>query len=321
MKFFKKAATPENEDWYEYDDIPQTLRQQIYYLMERTFGDIGDGELNHYWLDRDPYYKMRWNHLERSLLEYYGIPTLADGFDSLERVKNFLLSSGVHDFLKVVVAFVGMVREITYHPGCVISSDSHYLQKVQFEYAYNGVHKIFTIHRIGYKIIENAEAEWGFQAVRIDSEYLHEETVKKAVTLLHTMSFPGPLKEFEKALEYNTKGDYENAILWANRAFESTIKAILGELSIPFDANKDRASVLIDKLTDAILLPSLADLLPIMRENLKGLPKLRNKLGGHGWGITPRGGQQNYAQFALHLSGSFIVFIIEMYKESSGKLP
>lgn len=47
----------------------------------------------------------------------------------------------------------------------------------------------------------------------------------------------------------------------------------------------------------------------------QGLPKLRNNESAHGQGIDPKEVNQSYAELALNLAGSFIVFLINRYKE------
>jgi hypothetical protein len=47
----------------------------------------------------------------------------------------------------------------------------------------------------------------------------------------------------------------------------------------------------------------------------QGLPKLRNNESAHGQGIDSKEVNQSYAELALNLAGSFIVFLINRYQE------
>jgi len=285
---------------------------KMYYLMERILGKWND---SYEWVrgrDRTP--NEKWDKLESALLEHLGLEYLADEFDSMERVKNYLLHSPESNFLTVVEIFVATVSSIANNasPTERLQQDPS-LVVAGVIYEING---IFRGNQVEYEIMVNANSKWGFQAVRVGSPYLNEEVVKKAAILLNATNFPGPLEEFSRALDFNTKGDYENAVFWAGRAFESTIKAILEGLKLPFDENNDKMKDLIDKLFKANLLsPSLKDLSSNIRQLLVGLLTVRNKKGGHGWGLIPREAQRSYAQLAVHLCGTYIVFLMERYEE------
>lgn len=66
----------------------------------------------------------------------------------------------------------------------------------------------------------------GGQIVRVDSQLLHSEVVKPALVLLADHRFEGAQDEFLSAHAHYRAGEYEDAIVDANRAFESTMKTI-----------------------------------------------------------------------------------------------
>lgn len=58
------------------------------------------------------------------------------------------------------------------------------------------------------------------------------------MTLLVNEEFNGPIGEFGKAIENYTDKDYENAVLEACKAFESTMKSILDKMEVTYDKGK-----------------------------------------------------------------------------------
>ena len=78
----------------------------------------------------------------------------------------------------------------------------------------------------------------------------------------------------------------------------------------------DTASKLLKQLYDnKVIFSQTESFTNNLNEVLKSLPTIRNKLGGHGQGLDPQKVHKSYAEFALHLCGSFIVFLIQRYEE------
>lgn len=175
------------------------------------------------------------------------------------------------------------------------------------------LNKWFRLSGYGYEIREG-------KFERVDSEYLKEGAIKPALRLLQKEKFEGALLEFEGAIEFQRNEKWEDAIKKANDSFESVIKEILGKRGISF-APGDTALTLIRKLKDdGILDPPMLSFANSLRSTLEsGLPTLRNVTPGSGHG---RGGyveevKQSYCNFAIHLAGSLIVFLIERYEEET----
>jgi hypothetical protein len=258
-----------------------------------------------------PATNARWDALERALLKHFGIPSLTDqpAFSAMERINHFLLSCGAGEFLTAAAVFLSLARQITPDRGRRVGVT--YLD-TSFDSISDIVHEIFQRHNFGYKIIETNDS---FSAIPVDSEYQHKEVVEESISLLRRVDFEGPLNEFTKAIRHYSQNDYENAILWANRAFESTMKTVLEKLDFYYNKD-DSAKKLIGRLFEnELVFPSLECLLTNIQEVLGGLPTIRNKMGGHGYGSLPANVQQSYAELAIHLSGTFVVFLVKRYDE------
>jgi acetylglutamate kinase len=167
----------------------------------------------------------------------------------------------------------------------------------------------FREHGVGYQFE-------GGEIVRVDSQYVHAEAVKPAISLLNTAGFEGASEEFFNAHEHYRKHQYADAIADALKAFESTMKAICDENGWVYNKGKDTAKDLIKVMLDNELVPRyMENHLAGLRNTLgAGLPTVRNKLGGHGQGKEPRKVPDYFAGYALHLAATNIVFLVEAHQ-------
>jgi hypothetical protein len=175
------------------------------------------------------------------------------------------------------------------------------------------------------KIIFQAEINHVFQeenspwilcdgyCTKIDSEFLSEQVIVQTSELLEKSGFAGPLEEFAEARNDLIAGDYKGAILNSCKAFESTLKAIENRL----DGNPN---ILIPELTSVGFYSDLPDDIKKAFGNqvLFALPFIRNKLGGHGQGSEIIEVPRSFAELAVHLSGTFMVFLIRRNSEITG---
>lgn len=168
----------------------------------------------------------------------------------------------------------------------------------------------FQQHSLGYYF----DLE-GLQIIRIDSDYLHTEAVVPALSLLRRAGFEGAETEFLRAQEHSRHGRYEEAIVDALKAFESTMKLICDDREWAYDRNRDTASRLISNLVQQGLIPdrALAEFTGLRSLLESGLPTARNRNAGHGRGSSPRQIPDFIAAFALHMAAVNIVFLVEAF--------
>lgn len=108
------------------------------------------------------------------------------------------------------------------------------------------------------------EAAIGYQlengmVVRVDSQFLHQEVVRPALQILRDPLFQGAQEEFLRAHAHYRAGEYKDAIVNANEAFESTLKSICDVEDWSYPANS-RASNLLKIIRRENLLPDYLDL-------------------------------------------------------------
>jgi hypothetical protein len=134
----------------------------------------------------------------------------------------------------------------------------------------------FKKHDIGYQYANE-------MLFKIDSQFLHAEAVKPALTLLNTKGFEGPAQEFMAAFDHFRHGRNKEASDAALKSFESTMKAICAKRKWTYPRNAT-AKPLLDILIKNGLIPASMEShftgLRVAMES--GLPTIRNTSSGHG---------------------------------------
>lgn len=303
----KRLSTQGQTEIYQYDEFPTAFRVQVVRIMQKAIGSYDRA----YDPDRSDVYSRGsvanadWTELHDTIAEEEGLFTLDNSSDNTETATlNWLLrgsSNQVLDVIELAFRWIDFV---------VRTSGPNRMDpiKLNADEAISELNARFREHGIGFEYIQG-------ELIRKDSEYLHEEAVKPALTLLGDPTFSGPQDEFLRAHEHFREGQYQDAIVDANNAFESTMKVICTERGWPFPAIAP-ASKLIATVFDNELLPSF---LVSQFENLKGvlesgLPTIRNRKGGHGGGPLPADFPEYMAAYALHLAATSIVLLVEAHK-------
>lgn len=165
----------------------------------------------------------------------------------------------------------------------------------------------FREHGIGFQYVEG-------ELVRVDSQFIHAEAVKPALSLLNQAGFDGPAEEFMRAFEHYRHGRLKESVAEALKSFESTMKAICKARNWAHASNAT-AKPLMDTLFKNGLIPSeleghFAGLRAAMES---GLPTISNRTSRHGQGPDPVALPPHIAAYALHLAASNIVLIVQAH--------
>lgn len=141
--------------------------------------------------------------------------------------------------------------------------------------------------------------------------------MKPALSLLHAPGFEGPAEEFVRAFDHHRQSHSKDAVAEALKAFESTMKAICDARKWNYPSTapaKELIKIMFDK---GLIPPTLESEFNALRSLLEsGVPTIRNKSGGHGQGSKPVTIPDHLAAYALHLTASNIVFLIESHKST-----
>jgi hypothetical protein len=153
----------------------------------------------------------------------------------------------------------------------------------------------------------------GGEMIRMDSTYIHSEIVKPTLVLLHNKKFAGANEEYLKAHEHYRHGRNKECLTECLKAFESTMKIICQGKGWAFNAN-DTAKPLVNVILTNNLIPAyMQSQISAFRSLLEsGVPTIRNKVGGHGQGATPTTADDETTRYALNLTGSNLIYLIEL---------
>lgn len=293
------AEASGKEDVFVYDEFPSTLRVQLQQLFSEALGPVAE-EVGHYAPKND----SAWDFIRKSLCREKGLHRLSGAISSKADVLNYLGSAqdvmDVLDVSELCCRYIELVlkeksdyglKEL----GVSVSADDA-LAEFNYRLKRSGV---------GYAYEDG-------QILRIDSQLIHEEVVKPALRFLNRKGFEGPREEFLQAFMHAKSGANKDAIIWANKAFESTMKVVCDIKGWDFDKGS-RASDLLKILRRNGFFPNYLDnsfdqLTAILGS---GLPQVRNNEAGHGDGGTPRETPPYVASLALHLAAAKIVFLVE----------
>ncbi len=289
---------------YQYDQFPTPFRVQVSHIWSTAIGPWA----SRYSSAEIPASNMYWSLIENLCARELGRRLLGEASDPMSRCVEFLETAKRDELLDIVeLSFrfidktVRLLDNYQRH-RCRITQDS--------DEAIEELNHRFREHGLGYQYADG-------QIVRVDSQLLHVEGVDRAITLLHDLSFDGPNREFLTAHEHYRHGRHKEAIVEANKALESTLKAICDKRSwaYPHDASAKRLLEIAFK--NGLIPPFLEAHLSALRSTLEsGLPTTRNRTAGHGQGATPVDVPAYLVSYALHLSAVSIVLLAEAHKES-----
>lgn len=299
----KRLQTGGRIDPYVYDSAPQELRVQVIHILNDTVAPYFKG--NGYNTD-DSKSNSYWNHIKNTLCREKGVFRLKnekDHHNSMEALHNYLISCEFSDILDAVDFSFYILSKLNEYPLHVLKTDFGLLRHPQD--AIDELNYRFREHGVGYQFV-------GHELVRVDNQVLHAEAVVPALTLLTQPGYEGAENEFQTAYKHYRAGEHRAAVVAANNAFESTLKAICTKRGWEYDKGAP-AGRLLKIVRDNGLYPDYLDksfdqLLAVLGS---GLPTVRNQEGGHGQGADVRETPAHVVALALHLAAAKILYLVE----------
>ncbi|WP_213876165.1 hypothetical protein [Pseudomonas sp. dw_358] len=293
----QRRARGEVPDVYQYEEIPDKLRNQIVHIWMETLGtpqQWGGGAAE------------AWPMICKILCREYGVFSLSGGArqssrkDSVGEVVNFFLQvKDVEQALDVIELTFKVIDSSTRRFDYMnVSNPSDKADEAILE-----LNTRFKEHGVGFQY-ESQEI------IRVDSQFLHSEVVKPALQLLADKAYAGAQDEFLKAHEHYRHGHGKESLNECLKAFESMMKIICAKRGWVLAGN-ETASSLIKICLEKELIPvfwqtqfnSLKSLLEA------SVPTGRNKLAGHGQGEVATTVPDYLVAYMLHMTGACLVFL------------
>ena len=316
----QKRLRGEVPDVYQYETIPRELRVQIFYIWQKVWGEVYynyDEELQGSKLAMGAY-----SSIDATLREEYGMLTLGKWDSVYEIVRDFLLETEdtekVIDVIEVSFRYIDQVVRDTFNASMdfeksppnkipILAVPNNLVSTrcgISPDEAIDQLNYRFREHGIGYQY------ESG-QIIKVDSQFVHSEVVKPALSMLSDPIYKGANEEFLKAHEHYRKRNYKDCVNNCLKAFESCLKAICQKRGWCYDHKKAAAKDLIQIVFDNGLIPSfMQSHFSGLKTTLEsGLPTVRNRQSGHGQGSTQVIVPEYIAGYALHLTASNILLL------------
>lgn len=296
----QKRLNGDVPDVYTYDDFSSKLRNQIWFIIAEALG-----------MDSIDAYNKRdelINSIYRILCKEYGVEFLyPSGYNSNEdnQIKLFFLNTkspeNVLDIIELIFKIINsVVRESTYR-----------------NYVHTAIRPDEAIEDLNTRFKENGVGYYfeGEQILRIDSTYTHSEIAIPTLNLLSNPIFKNADEEYRKAHAHYKEGRNQECLIDCLKAFESTMKIIFHQKGWEYDPKAQAKGLINICLVNNLIPEYLQTHFSSLRGVLEaGIPTVRNKEAGHGQGVERNKATDELTRYALNLTGSNILLLIELSK-------
>tara|TARA_R110002074_G_scaffold300936_1_gene472326 strand:+ start:1827 stop:2768 length:942 start_codon:yes stop_codon:yes gene_type:complete len=302
----QKKIRGEVPDVYSYETIPDLLRVQIVHIIKDTIGNDRRGE----------HARNVYDYIHKTLCKEFGVFTLKQNAQSDEALLYFFLQCTEYEKCLDII-------ELSFRVIVSIISRDYYSYKQRTtssqtpDDAISELNTRFKESGIGYQFESN-------ELIKVDSQFIHSETVKPALQLLGShKTYRGANDEFLTAHEHYRHKRYKECLNECLKSFESLMKAIHDKHSWVYDKNDTAKKLINSCLTNKLVPEYLQNQFSSIRILLEsGIPTVRNKEGGHGQGTEITTIPEHLASYTLHLTATNLLFLAnceEKYSEQAIK--
>lgn len=290
---------------YQYDELPEPFRVQVVHILDGMFGKY-EGE---YMVTREQ--EAWFGIIQETLAREYGVFRLHPNSSNVhDEVRNVILGARIEKVLDTIELSFNLAEQIGSYklsqhkkmrrPGELFTPVEDALTELNYRFQENG---------IGYQYESR-------KIIEINSQFLHEEVTKSALSLLRDTDYAGAETEFLKAHERYREQQYEDVISECLKALESTLKIICSQKNWTLNKNATAKQLIETVFANGLIPDYLQSKFNSLRSTLEsGVPATRNQKSGHGRGNEPRHIPQYLAGYVLHLTASAIVFLVNASKE------
>ena len=302
--FSQRNSEKKNLDVYEYENFSQAFRNQVFFIISDFISLYKDNYQN------SP--RIIYTDIYDIYIRQKGIKELINygRNNSVEyEIEIFISQSEATDFIDFIDLVFQCIDKHLRNQSFHGYSSAHEGENEQADNAIKELNYRFRQHGLGYEFLDG-------QLIKKSNELIHQEIVKPALVLLHNKKFKGAEDEFLKAFEDYKNGNNKDALMNAQRAFESTLKCICKEKKIKYKED-ETSRPLIKHLIDRGVFPSYQDSYMNNLEQVLsgGLPTVRNKEAGHGQGDEIKTVDNTLVEYAIHLAATNIVYLVSLLKK------
>jgi hypothetical protein len=293
----RRLAERGNSDPYRYDDIPAPLRVQIVGIIRDALGQDPD-------YTREAFRASIFKHVHLVLARELGLFQLGGRYGTAEErvVEHFLAVSSAEQVLDVVELFFGIISNFVRRSNELRQENRPASTAAA---AIEELNQRFQLHAIGFQFVEG-------EIVRVDSQFIHTEVTLETLRLIHGNEFSSANEEFLRAHEHYRHERFEECVVAALAAFESTMKIICSKREWTVEKGATTKALIAACLKNGLLPQMMESQLSAVRSTLEsGLPAVRNNMGGHGKGTDTTPVPAYFARYALNTAATTILLIVE----------
>jgi hypothetical protein len=300
-------ANGEMTDVFIYDEIPQKLKVQIVHLVTRSIGEWEESRYPHG--TSNSVINDIYENMHEILLDEFGFlefPRTNTGNLKSAITSYFLNTSIFENQIDIIELFFMEINEAVRNGPYYANSNLAYLTP---DDAIEQLNIRFKENGVGYQFEADAN-----MLIRMDTTYVHANITKPTLLLLSNPLFENAQEEYLRAHVAYMEGRNKDCIVALHNAFESTMKLIChhNDWSLP---PKATASTLIKTcLTNELVPLYLQNQLSSLNSLLESGATIRNNVAGHGPGVEAKQAEDELTRYALNLTGSNIVFLVELAK-------
>ncbi len=291
---YSSRNKPKYPELYEYDNASIKLRRQLIHIFA---GAIGSHKGARGLSESQKVYRSMFDIIARE----YGVFELSGhNQGSFSWLEQHIQNTGI------IEQFLDVLELACKHIDAIVRTDFTLFQRSDriLQHPDDAIDEINERMRrdgFGYEYTNG-------QLIRVDSQYVHAEVVKPALSILDNHN--GAREEFLSAHEHYRHNKYEECLVDCNKAFESLMKSIYSKRGWEYK-NTATAKNLIRVGLDNSLIPRyLQEQFNHFSSLLEsGIPTIRNKEAGHGQGESVRDVPEALVKYALHLTATNIVFL------------
>lgn len=297
FKLFTQRNNPEKQyDVYEYKIFPEQFINQSFYIIF----DFIELYKNDWRFSGEKI----WNDIYDIFIRQIGVIELPGYLHGSykSRIEMYYRTHNGDDLLNLIdLIFIYFDKILRKNPPIENYTISALLDNSISELNYR-----FRQYGLGYEFVNGG-------LIKKTNEIIHTEIVKPALKLLYDEKFSGAEEEFKCAFENYKKGKNKDAILYAQKAFESTMKIICKRKKFEYEEKFDSKKLLEILRLQGFYPKYLSKQFVLLSDLLiSGLPKLRNEEAGHGQGEEIKSVENNFVEYAIHLAATNIVFLVSL---------
>lgn len=274
-----------------FDELPKKLRNQFKFIVE----DI----LN----PHDDYYEFH-----KTLCEEYGKLSLSSKYVLGRNDKYVILELITSDDYDLNVVFDIIELALRFHSYNVYKKytyDENFASEMMIE-VMDKINTRLKESSVGYKLVN-------FNIIKIDSEATFNEIIEPTINLTYNKLFENVNLEYIGAIKSYQNGDNKNCIIKCLNSFESTMKIICDEKDWKYEDNATSNKLLNICFENELIPKKMQSEFTSLRGLLEsGISPIRNHYAGHGKGKEKVIVEDYLAKYALNITGSCILFLIEI---------